>query len=80
MTRKPSNPPPSAPPTTARDREMGRDAPQSGDLGNGRVTWAPPPGKPGISTRPVDEKPSTDEHAPDDDGRKTVRRGTSGDL
>lgn len=49
--------PPSTPPTTARDREMGRDAPQSGDLGKGNVTWAPPPGEPGISNRPDDDAP-----------------------
>ena len=45
---------PPATPGTARDREMGRDAPPGGDLGRGRRTWAPPADEQGISNRPGD--------------------------
>jgi len=39
---------------TARDREAGRDAPPSGDLGMRGKTWTPPSGEQGISNRPDD--------------------------
>jgi hypothetical protein len=40
--------------TSARDREMGRDAAPAGDLGHGQRTWSPPPHEQGISNRPGD--------------------------
>ena len=56
---------------TARDREMGRDAPPSGDLGRDERTWTPPQGEQGISNRPDDGRPST-EAAEAPDGQTTL--------
>lgn len=71
---KPIPAPPSDAPspthTTARDREMGRDAPPSGDLGHGERSWSPPPGQQGISNRP-DDGASTDTTAPEE-GQTTL--------
>ena len=41
-------------PSSARDREMGRDAAPAGDLGHGHRTWSPPANEQGISNRPGD--------------------------
>lgn len=41
--------------STARDREMGREAKPKGDLGEDGKTWTPPAGKQGMSNRPDDE-------------------------
>ena len=56
---------------TARDREMGRDIPPSGDLGRDGVTWRPPRGEQGISNRPDDGRAST-EAAEAPDGQTTL--------
>ena len=41
-------------PSSARDREMGRDTPPAGDLGRGERTWTPPANEQGISNRAGD--------------------------
>jgi hypothetical protein len=63
---------PSSTHDTARDREMGRDAPPRGDLGQGERTWAPPPGEQGISNRPND---GASEDKRSNDEKKTRDRG-----
>jgi hypothetical protein len=61
-----------ATPSSARDREMGRDAAPAGDLGHGHRTWSPPANEQGISNRPGDG------HA--EDGATADMKGRTGRM